>query len=250
LLKPGAVAADASFQSPMPFHAEFDYSYDGVMRSFEHSQQRLGIDKIDILLMHDLGRLTHGPRHAEMFKQAMDGGFRALAELRASGAVAAIGLGVNETEICQQSMAHAEFDLFLLAGRHTLLNQQATEFLADCHNLGIAIIGAGVYNSGILATGVAGPGPHYYDYAPAPPEIIGKVAVLERLCDRYGLPLGATAFQFARRHPAVATLVIGAANPDQVNRAAQFAGQTVQDDFWDELAASGVIVADSWSSAA
>ncbi|MGH8269017.1 MAG: aldo/keto reductase, partial [Steroidobacteraceae bacterium] len=165
LLRPAGRAREKhGFDSPMPFDPVYDYSYDGVMRSFEASLQRLGLDRIDILYMHDIGALTHGERHEEVFAVAVGGGYRALDDLRRQGAVGAIGLGVNEVEVCEATLAHTDFDLFMIAGRYTLLHHQCLGFLEKCRARGIGIIAAGVFNSGILATGTSGSQPPHYDY--------------------------------------------------------------------------------------
>lgn len=143
-----------SFQRPAPFEPRIDYSYDGVMRSFEDSMQRLGTDRIDILLLHDCDRRNHGEGYAERFKEAMAGAYRALLALREQGAVRAIGAGLNEWQACQDFAEAGDFDCFLLAGRFTLLDQSSLDsFLPLCTERGIGIILGGPYNSGILATG-------------------------------------------------------------------------------------------------
>ena len=174
LLKPSGYAEERhAFLSPMPFDIFYDYSYDGIMRSFEDSLQRLGLDRIDILYMHDIGAVTHGPRNDELFPIAMDGGYRAMDELRASGSVSAIGLGVNEFEVCEAALDHGNWDCFLLAGRYTLLEQEALNtFLPRCVKRNCSIVIGGAYNSGILATGVRGSGPLYYNYEPAPARVV------------------------------------------------------------------------------
>jgi Predicted oxidoreductases (related to aryl-alcohol dehydrogenases) len=141
----------SQFHSPMPFHVVFDYSYDGVMRSVEGSYQRLGLDRIDILLLHDLGEAEHGKELPRIFKGAMEGGYRALEELKRAGQIRAIGMGVNEVGICEEAMRHGDFDCFLLAGRYTLLEQGGQEELFPaCRRKGVSIILGGPFNSGIL----------------------------------------------------------------------------------------------------
>ncbi|HEX7759861.1 MAG TPA: aldo/keto reductase, partial [Caulobacteraceae bacterium] len=142
------------FADAAPFEPEFDYSYDAVMRSFDDSRRRLRRERIDVLLAHDLGRATHGEDHDRRFAQFMDGGYRALRALRDGGGVGAIGLGVNETEVAERALAAGEFDVVLLAGRYTLLEQGALEGLLPlCAAKGVSLIVGGPYNSGILATG-------------------------------------------------------------------------------------------------
>ena len=202
LLRPAGYAAERhGFVSPMPFDMAYDYSYDGVMRSFEDSLQRLGLDRIDILYMHDIGPVTHGDDDRRLFPIAMDGGYRALEALRQSGLVSAIGLGVNEYEVCERALDYGDWDCFLLAGRYTLLEQKALEtFLPQCMDRNCSLIIGGAYNSGILATGVRGKGPYYYNYAAAPEPVIKKVAAIERLCDEFEVSMAAAALQFPLAH--------------------------------------------------
>jgi D-threo-aldose 1-dehydrogenase len=247
LLRPIAEASERNgFVSPMPFEPVFDYGYDAIMRSFEHSLQRLGLSRIDILYMHDIGAYAHGAAHAELFPIAMDGGYRALDELRASGQVGAIGLGVNEIAVCEASFAHADFDLFMLAGRYSLLDQAPLDgFFEACLRRGTGIVAAGVFNSGILATGTRGAGTPYYDYQPATPDILERTRRIEAVCDRHGIPLPAAALQFAGAHPAVVTSVIGTSSPGRIHDTARLAALAIPAAFWDELRAEGLIRADA-----
>ncbi|MEI9905589.1 MAG: aldo/keto reductase [Asticcacaulis sp.] len=174
-----------------PFEPVYDYSYDGVMRSFETSCQRLGRERIDILLAHDLGRVTHGDDHSRHLKAFLDGGYRAMAELKTDGRTGAVGLGVNEWQVCEEILAHADLDCVLLAGRYTLLEQTALDsFFPLCQRRGASIIAGGPYNSGILAGGA------HYDYEAAPTEIVTRVWALQAVCDRHGISLAAAALQF------------------------------------------------------
>jgi len=240
VLVPGVAADDRyGFQSPMPFDPVFDYSYDGVMRSVEASLHRLGLGRIDILYMHDLGRVTHGAEHDRHMADAI-GGFRAMTELRDTGVVGAIGLGVNEIEICAESIERVDLDILMIAGRYTLLNQGAGAFLDTCRQRGIGIVGAGVFNSGILATGTRS-GSAYYDYAPAPADILRRVAALEECCARFGIPLAAAALQFVSNHPAVTALVVGTGNPSRILETAELARLPIPASFWSALRAEGLI---------
>lgn len=244
LLRPAGPAREKhGFCSPMPFGPVYDYSYDGVMRSLEASLQRLGLDRIDILYMHDIGALTHGEQHEEVFAVAMSGGYRALDDLRRQGVVGAIGLGVNEVEVCEASLAHADFDLFMIAGRYTLLHHQCLDFLEKCRARGIGIIAAGVFNSGILATGTAASEPLHYDYASPPQEISARTAALQTVCSRFGVPLPAVALQFAAAHPAVICTVVGAADPGLVRDDVALAAVPIPAALWQALRASGLLSA-------
>jgi D-threo-aldose 1-dehydrogenase len=242
LLVPGTAADKFGFVSPMPFDPEYDYSYDGVMRSFEASLHRLGLNRIDVLFMHDIGRMTHGDDHARTFAQAVEGGgFRAMTELRDSGLVQAIGLGVNEIEICEASLAYADLDLFMIAGRHTLLNQAAIPFYDACNRRGLGIVAAGVFNSGILAKGVGGKGFPYYDYGPAPQDVIDRVAAIEGHCAQFGVPLRAAAVQFAAAPTAVWSTVIGTANPAHIASTAALFDYPIPSEFWQALQRDGLV---------
>jgi D-threo-aldose 1-dehydrogenase len=243
LLVPGKATPEKfGFRSAMPFDPVFDYSYDGVMRSVEASLHRLGMARIDILYMHDLGRLTHGDDHERHFRHALDGGFRAMTDLRDQGVVAAIGLGVNEVEICVEALPHADFDLFMVAGRYTLLDQSAARFFDDCRRRGIGVVAAGVFNSGVLAAGSASGAPRY-DYEIASDAVMERVAVIEQLCKRFDVPLPAAALQFARAHPAVVSAVVGTGRPARVSETVDLARRSIPIGFWAALEAEGLIAA-------
>ncbi|MEW5250081.1 aldo/keto reductase [Microbulbifer sp. 2201CG32-9] len=231
------------FCSPMPFEPVYDYSYDGIMRSYEHSIQRLGLPKIDILYMHDIGRVTHGDNHERLFRIAMEGGYKAMDALRSQGLVSAIGLGVNEWEVCEQAMDYGDFDCFLLAGRYTLLEQRALEtFLPRCVERQTSIVLGGPYNSGILATGVKRDDmvPNY-NYAPAPKQIIEKVAHIEALCEEFGVPLASAALQFPLAHPAVVSVIPGLSSPHRVETTVEQMQFRIPDAFWRALQAAELL---------
>ena len=173
----------------------FDYTYDGVMRSHDASLKRLGVEAIDILLIHDVDVWTHGSQAAadEKVRELFDrGGYRALDELKAAGRIAAIGAGVNEWQACEALLGHADFDCFLLAGRYTLIEQEAhASFLPTCVTRDVGIILGGPYNSGILATGAVEGA--RFNYQPAPPDIMERVRRIEGVCERHGVTLAAAA---------------------------------------------------------
>ncbi len=230
-----------SFIDALPFRPVYDYSYDGVMRSFEHSLQRLGLDSIDVLLMHDIGPVTHGAdAHPALFQTAMQGGYRAMAALRDQGVVKSIGLGVNEWQVCAEAMDHGQWDCFLLAGRYTLLEQTALEsFLPRCVAEGVGIIIGGAFNSGILATGpIAGA---YYNYAPAPPEILARVGQIEAVCAQFGTRLPAAAAQFPLTHPAVASVIFGVSGPSDLAGLQSFMAEPVPPALWAALKEQGLL---------
>ncbi len=237
LLTPAGYASERhGFVSPMPFDIVYDYSYDGVMRSYEHSLQRLGLDRIDILFMHDIGAYTHGEANRRLFPIAMSGGYRALDELRSGGQVRAIGIGANEFEVCAAALDHGDWDCFLLASRYTLLEQPAIgTFLPACEQRGCSVIVGAPYNSGILATGVRAGGPAYYDYGPAPEAIVRKVAALEDVCGEFGIPLAAAALQFPLTHPAVASVIPGLGSEHRIRQTIDLFHTEIPGSFWQTL---------------
>ncbi|MDE0001959.1 MAG: aldo/keto reductase [Rhodospirillaceae bacterium] len=243
LLRPAGHAPERhGFHSPMPFDIVHDYSYDGVMRSFEDSLQRLGLDRIDILLMHDIGAATHGTDNEKLFPIAMDGGYRAMRHLRSEGRVSAIGLGVNEFEVCEAALEHGDWDCFLLAGRYTLLEQESLDtFLPKCTRRNCSIIVGGAYNSGILVTGTRSNAPLRYNYARAPEWVIEKVARIEDTCDRFSVPLPAAALQFPLAHPAVASVIPGIGRASHLEQTLNWFGVEIPAQFWSELIDRGLL---------
>jgi len=242
LIRPGEHASKRSegFQSPLPFHAVYDYSYDGVMRSLEDSYQRLGLDRIDIALIHDIGRLTHGERHAELMKTAMTGGYRALDELRRSGHVGAIGLGVNEIAVCEEAMGSGDFDCFLLAGRYTLLEQEPLDgFFPACQARGVSVIIGGPFNSGVLVR--AERPDATYNYAAVPDAIRERVRKLLRICTSHEVSLPDAALQFCLAHPVVASVIPGARNAAETASHWQMLKAKIPPAFWDKLRAAGLL---------
>ncbi len=233
--------------SPMPFSPEFDYSFDGVMSSWGASQQRLGLARIDILYVHDIGRLTHGDQHQTTFRQLTDGGgFQALQQLRTKGAIQAFGVAVNETAICLEAMKHARLDVILLAGRYTLLEQNALDaLLPACVSSGTSIVIGGPYNSGILATGTRHGGVLRYDYEIAPQAVVDRVRRLETHCERHDVPLAAAALQFPLAHPQVASVIPGLGSPSHVSRALKQFSRNIPIAFWHDLKNDNLLRADA-----
>lgn len=225
---------------------DYDYSYDGVMRSVDASLRRIGSDRLDILLCHDVDVFTHGSEaaaHARIDK-FMAGGHRAFVELREQGAVRAIGAGINEWEIAERLARAGDFDLFLLAGRYTLLEQEAlNSFLPLCQERGIGIMLGGPYNSGILASGpVEGA---YYNYSPAPPDILDRVRRIEAVCNAHGVPLAAAALRFPLAHPCVFSVIPGARTPEEVARNVQTFETEIPPALWSDLKAEGLVQKDA-----
>lgn len=206
------------YVDPLPFDVRYDYSYDGIMRSVELSHARLGLNRIDMLYVHDIGVYTHGAeRNAFHMRQFFDSGLKALQDLKSSGAIKAFGLGVNEIPVCLDVLRETDLDCILLAGRYTLLDRSAVaELLPLCETKGTSLVVGGVFNSGILATGPV-EGAHF-DYMPATAEIAGKVGAMMDIAESRGLPLAAPALQFPLEHPAVASVLIGTAKPASLHR--------------------------------
>lgn len=223
---------DLGFVDPLPFKLRYDYGYDAVMRSVEFSYARLGLNRIDILYVHDIGSYTHGPEKTQIhLRQLLDGGIRALDELKSSGAIKAYGLGVNEVQICLDVMARAPLDCILLAGRYTLLDRTAEEKLIPlCRAQGTSLVVGGVFNSGILATGAV-PGAHF-DYAEAPPEITEAVRGMEAVANRGGYSLAGAAMQFPLQCPEVATVLIGTSRRSSLERNLKLVNEAIPDTEW------------------
>ncbi len=231
----------SGFVGGQPHAAVVDYSYDGTMRSVEQSLLRLGTDRIDILLIHDVDVWTHGADAVDArFSEAMAGAYVALDRLRASGAVAAIGVGVNEAEMCVRFAEAGDFDTMLLAGRYSLLEQPALDaFLPLAERKGIGVLLGGVFNSGILATGAI-PGAKY-NYFDAPPPVLAKVGAIERVCAAHGVGLANAALHFALAHPAVASVVLGAQSTREVERNVAGLAAKVPSALWRDLKDEGLL---------
>jgi len=241
-LKPtfGQPAGAGLFDRITAFSRYNDYSYDGVMRSFEDSLNRLGTDRVDILLIHDADRRNQGDRYPEVFRVAMEGAYRALVALRDQKLVTAIGCGLNEWESCEDFAQAGDFDCFLLAGRYTLLHQESLEtFMPLCEQRGIGIILGGPYNSGILASGAVKDA--WFHYAPAPEEVLMRVAAIEAVCARHRVPLKAAALQFPLHHPCVATVIPGMRSPAEIAENFAMLRAPISTDLWHELKQAGLI---------
>jgi D-threo-aldose 1-dehydrogenase len=231
------------FRSAMPFEPRFDYSYDGVLRSFEDSLDRLGLSRVDIVYVHDIGAVTHGVDDARCFEAlTRGGGLRALERLRSSGAIRGFGVGVNEIEACLRVMDHAHLDVLLLAGRYTLLEQRAhDELFPRCERAGTAVVIGGPYNSGILATGVKGQAALRYDYHRPSAEVIERVRQLEDLCDEFHVPLAAAALQFPLAQPVVVSVVPGLDRAERVAETLALYRIPIPPALWDGMRARGLL---------
>lgn len=237
----GQAIERGAFVGGLNFRAVVDYSYDGTMRALEQSHARLGLDRIDIVLIHDLDIWTHGAEAFPLrFREAVSGAYRALDELRAAGVVGAIGAGVNEVAPCLALAAEGRFDCFMMAGRYTLLEQEDFELLfAQAEAQGFSLLLGGPFNSGILATGARTGAT--YNYAPAPPAILDRVARLEAVCARHRVPLAAAAIRFPLGQPRVASIVPGAVRPEEVRQNAAWMNAAIPDDLWHDLKAEGLL---------
>jgi D-threo-aldose 1-dehydrogenase len=225
----------------------YDYSYDGVIRSLEFSLERLGVDAIDILYCHDIDVWTHGSQEAadKRIAEFMDGGgYRALDRLRTEGVVKAIGAGVNEWQICERLAKAGDFDLFLLAGRYTLLEQEALQsFLPLCEAKGIGIVLGGPFNSGILATGPKSGA--FYNYKPAPPGILERVGHIEAVCRAHGVPLAAAALQFPLAHKVVVSVIPGGQSARELRQNLEALCHPIPGALWGDLKRAGLLREDA-----
>ncbi|WP_299294893.1 aldo/keto reductase [uncultured Tateyamaria sp.] len=230
----------APWTNAAPFNLEFDYTYDGTMRAFEDSLQRMALERMDICFIHDIDVFTRGDAQPEVFKQAMDGCWKALESLRDQGVVKAIGVGVNEWEVCHEALKQRDVDCFLLAGRYTLLEQDSLNaFLPLCEERGAAVVVGGGFNSGILATGAVEGAK--YNYAPAPDDIMAKVRKIEAVCAEYNVPLPAAALQFVVAHPAVPSFLAGTRTVEQLTKNLDWFSHPIPAEFWADLKAKGLL---------
>ena len=220
--------------------AMFDYSRDGIRRAVDASLQRLRVQYIDILLLHDIGELTHGARHAEVMRQVFDESLPTLAELKRDGVCGAVGLGVNEQAVCLEVLAETSLDCIMLAGRYTLLEQaNSALLLEEATRRAVSIIVAGPYNSGLLSA-AEGPG-LTYNYAPANPEVLDTALQLYHASWDANIDIGAAALQFPLAHPAVVSVVAGMRSRDEVVSAIRRFNTEIPGTFWQTLKEQGLL---------
>ena len=242
VMEPFRPAGDATgYAGGLPHAARFDYSADGAVRSLEQSLLRMGVGRIDVVLIHDVDVWTHGADAIEArYREAITGAYPALRRLRDEGVVGAIGIGINEADMAARFVRDADLDAVLLAGRYSLLEQPAlAEFLplAQARNIGVML--GGVFNSGILATGaVAGA---MYNYKPAPSDVMARVAQIAAVCDRHGVPLRVAALHFALAHPAVSSVVLGGVTPAEVASNVAVLAHAVPPALWGDLKQAGLL---------
>ncbi|MEV4751791.1 aldo/keto reductase [Streptosporangium sp. NPDC049248] len=221
---------EQGFDVPADLRRVWDFSRDGVRRSLEESLARLGLDAVDIVLIHDPD---------DHWEQAVGEAYPALAELRDQGVVKAIGVGMNQAGMLARFVRETGVDMVMLAGRYTLLDQSgADELLPLCAGRGVSVLAAGVFNSGLLATHDPS---GTYDYAPAPGPLLERARRIAAVCDRHGVTLPQAALAFPLRHPAVATVVVGARSATEVTRNAALTAKPVPETLWTDLTAEGLI---------
>lgn len=240
LLRADAPRDESQYVDGQPFYTEvpatgpvWDFSYDGVRTSLEESLDRLGLDRVDILHLHDPD---------DHYAQASSTAYAALRDLRAAGTIKAIGAGMNRTPVLTDLVRSCELDLVLLAGRYTLLDQSSmADLLPACLARGTRVVVGGVFNSGILLD----PAPHArYDYVPATAAVVDKAQRIQAVCDRHGVPLAAAAVQFPLAHPAVASVLIGARSVAELEMDLDLLAVTIPDALWHDLRTSGLLADD------
>jgi D-threo-aldose 1-dehydrogenase len=227
---------DDGFVVPATHRRRFDFSRDGIRRSLSESLERLRLDRVDIVYLHDPD---------DHWEEVLSTGYPALAELRAEGVVAAIGAGMNQSAMLAELVRHTDVDVLMLAGRYTLLEQDSLDDLLPlCEARGVRIVAAGVFNSGLLAR--ARPAVESrYDYGDAPPEIVRRARAVAALCDRHGTTLPAAAIAFPLAHPAVVSVCVGARSAEQIERNASLYRESIAPDLWLELKAEGLLRKDA-----
>jgi D-threo-aldose 1-dehydrogenase len=218
---------DPVYEGAPPLEPVFDFSFDGVLRSLDESLGRLGLDRVDVVHIHDPD---------DHFDDALAGAYPALERLRGEGVVRAIGVGMNQSEMLARFAREADIDCVLLAGRYTLLDTSALDdLLPVCLERGVAVIAGGVFNSGVLA------GNGHYNYAPAEPAVLARVARLAEICARWEVPLSAAAIQFPLGHPAVACVLVGCRTSAEVDEDVALLGRELPAGLWEELHAEGLL---------
>ncbi len=240
LLTPRRKPQDAAdlWRNPHPFEPVFNYTYDAIMRSYEDSMQRLGLNKIDILYIHDVDVFSHGSEEAQrkVFATAMDEAYKALDELRSTGEIKAIGIGVNEAKPIYDALEHGQWDAFLLAGRYTLLEQAPLhDLLPAVEKHGASIVVGGPFNSGILVGGDT------FNYARAPAEVLERVKRIAEVCKAHNVPMPAAALQFPLAHKAVASIIPGPRATAELKQILDWWNTSIPTGLWSDLKSAGVL---------
>ncbi len=233
---PSVPELDENFRCGLSFRRRLDYTHDGTLRSVEDSLQRLGLPRVDIVYIHDCAPDWLGPAWREQFEIAMQGAARALTRLREEGVIRAWGLGVNMVEPCLLALEQSDPDLFLVAGRYTLLDQTALpELLPACKSRGVHVVVGGPYNSGLLAGGTT------FNYEAAPADVLARLRAIEAVSARHGVDLKAAALQFCAAHPAVAAVIAGPRTPGEVRQNAEAMRAPIPHSLWSELKSAALL---------
>jgi D-threo-aldose 1-dehydrogenase len=233
--------AQAEFVSASPNEPVFDYTRAGIERSYQDSLQRLGVDRVQILLLHDVDRMSHPSGHRQLVRDLLREGLPALQRLKAEGAVDAIGLGINEWDVGYEILASSEIDCVLLAGRYTLLDTTAfaSGFLDTCARRGVSVLAGGVFNSGFLAGGA------HYGYRVADQAHVEAREALLNICRRHEVELPAVALQFTGAHPAMTSVVVGARSANEVDAICRWSQAEIPAGLWSDLRSAKLIPAEA-----
>jgi D-threo-aldose 1-dehydrogenase len=243
-LVPSATGADGAYVQVPAVTPVFDYMADATRDTLAESIERLGVGRLDVALIHDIGAVTHGADDGRRYREAMEGAYRVLHDLRSEGTIRAVGVGANEWPILERCARDGDFDCFLLAGRYSLLEQTALDsFLPLCRSRAIGVIIGGPFNSGILALGAV-PGATY-NYLPAPPNVLERVGALQRVVAAHGVPLAAAALQFPFHHPAVTAVIPGARAATEVRDNLALLRHPIPPSLWRDLKAEGLLRTDA-----
>lgn len=248
ILTPSATAArdQLNFVNILPYNQHWDYSAAGVRRSVEDSLQRMGVAYLDVAFVHDCCSVCHGDNYPKVLRQVIDEALPELQRMKKEGLIRAIGLGVNEVQVCLDVLKEADLDCILLAGRYTLVDHSGfAELLPICEQRGIRIAIGGVFNSGILATGVRGNDKLLFNYDSAPAAWVERVRAVEVVCDEFKVPLRAAALQFPTAHPCVDTVLLGAQQLTHWHDALAMMQLVIPAAFWAKLKADGLIPANA-----
>ena len=231
---------EGKFKGHINFIPNLDYSYDGVMRSFDQSIHRLAVSKIDICLIHDVDRYNFGDDVDNYFKQAMNGAYKALNDLKEQKVIKAIGVGLNDADICTKFANAGDFDCMLLAGRYTLIDQSAlNEFFPIAKRNKIGIILGGVFNSGILAKGIGEDVTYWYEKIP--PEIKEKYQKISQVCQKYNVPVPAAALQFSYSNQLISSMILGIDRVEQIEQNYEFLNYPIPKELWSDLIKQNII---------
>ena len=244
VLRPDAAAErdQHGYVNVLPFTQYWDYSAAGVRRSVHDSLQRLGLARLDTVYVHDCDAGVHGAAYPQLLRQVLDETLPELERLRGEGLLRHIGLGVNDVQVCLDVLAHADLDCLLLAGRYSLIDQSALpDLLPMCLERGVRIALGGVFNSGILATGVRGGALPMFNYTVASQAWVDRVAAIEAVCEEFGVPLRAAALQFPLAHPSIEIVVVGAQTVAHWRDAVAMVGHPTGSGFWEALRARGLL---------